>query len=105
MKNELFDELVESIREAGEIRRGQRPPARAFIVNGPNIKDIRSAYDLTQKQFAAMLGISIGTLRNWEQGRRIPDGPARVLLQVAANHPDAILDVVRPLAESESILS
>ena len=39
MKNELFDELVESIREAGEIRRGQRPPARAFIVNGPNIKD------------------------------------------------------------------
>jgi putative transcriptional regulator len=48
-----------------------------------------------QTQFAAMLGISVRTLRNWEQGRRVPEGPAMVLLQVAAKHPEAILDVVR----------
>jgi putative transcriptional regulator len=42
-----------------------------------------------------MLGISIRTLRNWEQGRRVPEGPARVLLQVAAKHPEVLLDVVR----------
>ena len=101
MNNDLFEELVESIRESGAIRRGQRSPSRAFVANGPNIKEIRSSYDLSQPQFAAMLGISIATLRNWEQGRRTPRGPARVLLQIAAKHPDAILDVVQPLAEGE----
>jgi putative transcriptional regulator len=42
-----------------------------------------------------MLRISVGTLRNWEQGRRAPEGPARILLQVAARHPEAVWDVVR----------
>ena len=102
MKSELFDELVESIRESGAIRRGQESPSRAFIADGPNIKQIRSSYDLSQPQFAAMLGISIATLRNWEQGRRTPRGPARVLLQIAATNPEAILDVVRPLTERKS---
>ena len=55
-----------------------------FVVDGPNIKQIRSNFDLSQSQFAAMLGISISTLRNWEQGRRTPNGPAKILLQVAA---------------------
>ena len=96
MKNALFEELVDSIRESGAIRRGSALPSRAFVADGPNIKRIRSNYKLSQGQFAAMLGISLGTLRNWEQGRRTPEGPARVLLQVAASHPDAVLDVVRP---------
>ena len=96
MKDELFNELVDSIRESGAIRRGRTPPSRAFVADGPNIKRIRTNYRLSQGQFAAMLGISLGTLRNWEQGRRSPEGPARVLLQVAASHPDAVLDVVRP---------
>jgi putative transcriptional regulator len=96
MKDELFTELVESIRESGAILRGQVSASRAFVADGPNIKRIRTNYRLSQGQFAAMLGISLGTLRNWEQGRRIPEGPARVLLQVAASHPDVVLDVVRP---------
>jgi putative transcriptional regulator len=103
MKNELFDDLIESIREGGAIRRGQRAPSRAFVADGPNIKRIRTSYDLSQDQFAAMLGISPGTLRNWEQGRRTPEGPARVLLQVAARHPEAILDVVRPASKKRSV--
>jgi putative transcriptional regulator len=96
MRDELFNDLVESIREAGAIRRGRQVPSRVFVADGPNIKRIRTSYDLSQDQFAAMLGISLGTLRNWEQGRRTPEGAARVLLQVAASHPEAILDVVRP---------
>ena len=103
MKDELFNELVESIREAGSIRRGELPPSRVFVVDGPNIKQIRSNFDLSQSQFAAMLGISISTLRNWEQGRRTPNGPAKVLLQVAARHPDSILDVVRPMKKGEPV--
>ncbi len=95
MKAELFDELVASVREGGAILRGQKAPARAFVVDGPDVKQIRAQYGLSQGEFAAMLGISLGTLRNWEQGRRAPEGPARVLLQVAARHPEAVWDVVR----------
>ena len=102
MKDELFSELVDSIRESGAIRRGRASPSRAFVADGPNIKRIRATYRLSQDQFAAMLGISPGTLRNWEQGRRSPEGPARVLLQVAATHPDAVLDVVRPTSLSRA---
>ena len=96
MKAEMFKELVASVREGGTILRGKVAPSRAFALDGPNIKRIRSQYRLSQGQFAALLGISVGTLRNWEQGRRTPEGPARVLLQVAAKHPDAVWDVVSP---------
>jgi len=96
MKDELFDELVASVREGGAILRGERTPSRQFVIDGPDIKRIRANYKLSQGEFAALLGISVATLRNWEQGRRTPEGPARILLQVAAKHPDAVWDVVRP---------
>ncbi len=96
MKDELFSDLVESLKEGGAILRGEKAPSRSFQMGRLDIKNIREAYNLTQSQFAAMLGISVSTLRNWEQGRRAPEGPARVLLQVAAKHPEAFLDTVRP---------
>ncbi|MEW5959974.1 MAG: NadS family protein [Chloroflexota bacterium] len=95
MKEELFAELVESMREAGAIMRGEKEPSRIFVVAEPDVKSIREQYQLSQSQFASLLGISIKTLQNWEQGRRSPRGPARVLLQVAAKHPEAVWDVVR----------
>jgi len=95
MNDELFAELVESVREGGAILREEKEPSRVFIVDGPDVKSIREQYQLSQSQFASLLGISIKTLQNWEQGRRMPQGPARVLLQVAAKHPDAVWDVVR----------
>jgi putative transcriptional regulator len=55
---------------------------------------LRARFQLSQAKFAALLGISTGTLRNWEQGRREPEGAARVLLRVAARHPDAVLSAV-----------
>ena len=99
MKDELFSELVTSLRQGGAILRGDRRPSRAFSVDGPNIKRIRAGYKLSQGEFAAMLGISPATLRNWEQGRRAPEGPARVLLLVAAQHPQVVWDVVRPIRQ------
>ena len=99
MKDKLFSELVESVREGGAILRGEVVPARAFKVDGPNVKRIRARYELSQREFAALLGISVRTLQNWEQGRRTPEGPARVLLQVADKHPDAVWDVVRPVVQ------
>lgn len=95
MNEELFAELVESVREGGAILRGEKEPSRTFVMEGPDVKSIREQYQLSQSQFASLLGISVKTLQNWEQGRRSPQGPARVLLQVAAKHPEAVWDVVR----------
>jgi len=97
MKEDLFNDLVVSVREGGAILRGEKKPARAFKITAPNIKRIRAGYKLSQQEFAALLGISVATLRNWEQGRRMPEGPARVLLQVAARYPDVVWDVVKPI--------
>ncbi len=95
MKDELFAELVASLREGGAILRDDQPASRVFAIQSPDVKAIRDGFGLTQEQFAALLGISVRTLRNWEQGRRVPEGPARVLLLVAARHPEAVLDVVQ----------
>ena len=96
MKDELFSELVESVREGGAILRGEAATSRAYEARIPEVREIREAYDLSQAEFAALLGISVDTVQNWEQGRRVPAGPARVLLQVVAKHPEAVWDVVRP---------
>ncbi len=95
MKDELFNELVSSVREGGRILRGKASPSRKFVIETPDVKKIRADYKLSQIEFAALMGISVSTLRNWEQGRRTPEGSARVLLQVAAKHPEVIWDVVK----------
>ena len=94
MKEELFEELLESVKQGGAILRGEMKPGRSFEFDSPGVQAIRKQYGLSQEKFATLLGISVSTLRNWEQGRRRPEGPARVLLRVAARHPEAILDVV-----------
>jgi putative transcriptional regulator len=102
MRDELFRELEASVREGGAILRGEKAPSRKFVIENPDVKGLRTSFHLTQADFAAMIGISVKTLRNWEQGRRKPEGPARVLLQVAAKHPEAVWDVVRPGVQLES---
>lgn len=95
MNDELFNELVASVKEGGAILHGDKDASRVFHLDPLDIKSIRERYNLTQAQFAAMLGISVRTLSNWEQGRRVPEGPAMVLLRVADKHPEAVLDAVR----------
>ena len=87
MKNELFNELVESVKEGGAILRDERVASRESSFEDPDVAAIRSDYGLSQAKFAALLGISVRTLQNWEQGHRQPQGPARVLLRVAAPIP------------------
>jgi putative transcriptional regulator len=94
MKKEMFEELLTSIRQGGAILKGKMKPARIFNLKNPDIKGIRGKLKLSQDQFARLMGISLGTLRNWEQGHRKPHGPARVLLGVAAIHPEVFADVV-----------
>lgn len=94
MNDKLFQELLESVKQGGEIIRGKKKPGREFNFKNPDVKLIRQKYGLSQNKFAQLLGISPATLRNWEQGRRKPEGPARVLLLVAEKHPEAVLDSV-----------
>lgn len=96
MKKELFADLVESIREMKAIEKGRKKPSRTFELPEPDARKIRALFGLTQADFARMMGISVGTLRNWEQGIRRPEGPARVLLHVVARHPEAVKEVCLP---------
>ena len=95
MKNELFDELVESIEEAGKIKKGKVKPFRSFEYHPVDIKRIRSNLDVSQSQFALMIGVSKSTLQNWEQGRREPDGPAKALLRIVEKQPAAVLQALQ----------
>lgn len=95
MKDELFTELMESVKEGARILNGETAPSRTFVFSPKSIKEIRQSYHLTQAEFAQLLDVSLRTYQNWEQGRREPEGPAKVLLKVAAAHPEAILDTVK----------
>lgn len=94
MDKKLFAELVESMTEAGEIARGERAPSREFHVGETDVKRIRKASGLSQAKFARLIHVEVGTLRNWEQGRRTPTGPAQVLLRAIDNDPRAVLRAI-----------
>jgi putative transcriptional regulator len=90
MRKKDFDNLVTSIRQAGRIRRGEIKPSRVTQFAPPDIRAIRRRLGQSQTAFARMIGVSVATLQNWEQGRRQPEGPARALLKVAAVNPQAV---------------
>ena len=94
MKKHDFDNLVTSIRQAGKIKQGTMKASRVTKYEMPDIKIIRSNLHVTQMEFAHMIGVSVGTLRNWEQGRREPEGPATALLTVAKAKPEMLLEVL-----------
>lgn len=80
-------ELLESVREAAAILRGQRKPSRRFVVEASGVRAIRERTRLSQSEFANLIGVSVKTLQNWEQDRRRPTGPAAALLQIIAHDP------------------
>lgn len=87
MKAAAFNELLESVRQMGAIRRGTLKPGRVTTFKPADVKALRSRLGQSQTEFALMIGVSVGTLRNWEQGRRRPEGPALALLHVATSNP------------------
>jgi putative transcriptional regulator len=94
MKKALFAQLLESGRQMKAIREGRMKPARVTKLTPEHPRVVRTQLGMTQDQFAAMLGVPVGTLRNWEQGIREPVGAAKTLLRVAAKHPKAVLDAL-----------
>lgn len=79
-------EILEGLRE---LKRGDH----GRIVNVPSVASVREKTGLSQARFAELLGVSVRTLQEWEQGRRAPSGAARTLLVIAAKNPRALLDV------------
>lgn len=94
MNEQDFEKLQQSIRQAGDIRRGLLEPGRTFELRSADIKAIRARLEMTQRELAQMIGVSIATLRNWEQGRRQPHGPAQALLRVAAVNPRLVAEAL-----------
>jgi putative transcriptional regulator len=117
MNKERFEELSKAIRQAKAVRRGKIAPSRVWNVTRSKdgklrrrqldpkvyqherlaewentVANTRSKLQLSQGKFAELLGISVKTLHNWEQGRRKPTGAARVLLRVASRHPEVVLE-------------
>ena len=90
MKAKDFDKLAKSVKQAGHIRRGKSKASRTFEFSPADVKAIREGLNKSQSEFALMIGVSVSTLQNWEQGRRQPEGPARALLKVAAENPKAV---------------
>jgi len=94
MKKKNFDNLVQSVKQAGRIRHGKMKASRTFRFDPADIKNVRKRLKKSQSEFALMIGVSISTLQNWEQGRRKPEGPARALLKIAAEKPEAIIETL-----------
>jgi putative transcriptional regulator len=90
MRKQDFENLVESVRQAGRIRRGESEAGRVTEFAPVDVKAVRRRLRKSQSEFARMIGVSVATLQNWEQGRRRPEGPARALLRVAAANPEAV---------------
>ncbi len=85
-KRNIGQEILDGI---GELKRGQH----GRITNIPSVSSVREKTGLSQLKFATLLGVSVRTLQEWEQGRRAPSGAARTLLMVAEKNPRALVDV------------
>ncbi|MEM7698501.1 MAG: helix-turn-helix domain-containing protein [Verrucomicrobiota bacterium] len=94
MNDKDFEKLVKSVEQMGSIMRGEDVPHRRSVLSNIDVKALRENTGLTQSEFSRMIGVSIKTLQNWEQGRREPDGPAKALLRVVEKEPAAVLSAL-----------
>ena len=91
--SEVGESILRGARDALAYARGDKSRGRATVIHVPkrtDVKAVRKRLGLSQAAFAARFGFSVGTLRDWEQKRRRPDGPARVLLTVIDREPEAV---------------
>ena len=92
--------LIKSVKQAVAWANGEDVPVRVTMVSVErasvvDVRSVRRKLGLSQTQFAARFGFTPATVKNWEQGRTQPDGPARILLAVIAHHPEAVEDALR----------
>jgi putative transcriptional regulator len=86
LKRNIGHEILKGLRELKRRDHGR-------VINVPSVTSVREKTGLSQSRFAELLGVSVRTLQEWEQGRRAPSGAARTLLLIAAKNPRSLLDV------------
>lgn len=86
-----FDSIKQGFTEAIDFAQGQPTHAIVHTFSPLDVKAVRAQVGMSQTEFASAFGISVGTLRHWERGDRTPRGPARVLLNIVAKEPKAVL--------------
>jgi putative transcriptional regulator len=89
--NKAFDSIKQGLDEAVEFSKGKKGKAIVHKFTPVDVKNIRAKVGMSQNEFASAFGISVSTLRHWERGDRIPQGPALVLLNIVAKEPKAVL--------------
>jgi putative transcriptional regulator len=95
MDKRHFDQLVKGVREMKRHRAGKSVRgARTTSIDEPDVRAIRKAADISQSQFARLVGVNLRTLQNWEQGRTRPTGPARALLKIVASNPKSAIEAL-----------
>lgn len=95
MDDTLFADLTRSLKEAAAHARGETVAGlRVHVPQVIDVAAIRRSTDLSQDAFAQRIGVAVGTLRNWEQHRRQPEGPARVLLALLARNPALVAEML-----------
>lgn len=92
--NKAFTEISEGLKDAAIHAKGEKSGVVEHAPEKLNVKEIREKIGMSQQRFCATFGISLGTLRHWEQGLRSPRGAARVLLKVVEQNPQAVIKAV-----------
>ena len=90
------DGRIVELRDGQEFPLAPATPVEAAVAEAPTARDLRRRARLTQIEFAARLGVPVETIRNWEQGKRMPRGPARALLAVVAHAPETVFAALAP---------
>ncbi len=99
MAKEAFDSIMAGLSDAVAYAKGDKSRGTAHVVEVPtvDVAAARKKLGLTQEGFASVFRVSVGTVRNWEQKRRRPEGPARVLLAMIERDPEAVLRTLHGL--------
>lgn len=95
MDKDIFNELLDSVKQMDAIVKGKKQASREFEFPDPDVKVIRERLAISQEKFALLLGVSKRTVENWEQGRRHPTGAARSLLRIVEADPEHALQALR----------
>lgn len=93
--NKAFDEISAGLNDAIKHAKGKSTEVVEHKIEAVNVKAIREKTGMSQEKFCVTFGISVGTLRHWEQGLRSPRGPARVLLKVMQYNPNAVIEAIQ----------
>ena len=98
MSEDVFEDIKAGMIEALEYAKGNTGESVTHVIEAIDVRAVRNKLGLSQKAFSDVFGVSLGTLRNWEQGRRLPRGPARILMHIIDKEPETVSRIIDELS-------